>query len=40
MHLRQYWIDRRVYEYFAVNIAPLLGWRNPTLIYQMGGVGS
>jgi hypothetical protein len=40
MHLKKRWIDRRVYEYFAVNIGPLLGWHDPILIYQMGGVGS
>jgi hypothetical protein len=40
MHLKKRWIDRRVYEYFAVNVAPYLGWRNPILIYQMGKVGS
>ena len=40
MHLKKRWIDRRVYEYFAVNIAPWLGWRNPILVYQMGKVGS
>lgn len=39
-HLKRRWIDRRVYEYFAVNIAPWLGWRNPILVYQMGKVGS
>ncbi len=40
MHLNKRWIDRRVYEYFAVNIAPLLNWRDPILVYQMGKVGS
>jgi hypothetical protein len=40
MHLRKRWIDRRVYEYFAVNLGSLLGWKNPILVYQMGGVGS
>jgi hypothetical protein len=40
MHLKRRWIDRRVYEYFSVNIAPLLRWRDPILIYQMGKVGS
>lgn len=40
MHLRRFWINRSVYEYFAVNVGPLVGWRNPILIYQMGGVGS
>ena len=39
-HLKRRWIDRRVYEYFAVNIAPWLGWRDPILVYQMGKVGS
>lgn len=40
MHLKRRWIDRRVYEYFAVNVAPLLNWRDPILVYQMGKVGS
>lgn len=40
MHLKWWWLDRRVYEYFAVNIGPLLGWRDPILIYQMGKAGS
>ncbi|MBM3779475.1 MAG: hypothetical protein FJW23_14770 [Acidimicrobiia bacterium] len=40
MHLNSRWIGRRVYEYFAVNVAPLLGWRDPILVYQMGKVGS
>jgi hypothetical protein len=40
MHLSWWWIDRRVYEYFATNIGPLLGWRDPILVYQMGKVGS
>jgi len=40
MHLKKRWIDRRVYEYFAVNVAPLLGWHDPILVYQMGKVGS
>ena len=40
MHLKKRWIDRRVYEYFAVNVAPYLGWRDPILVYQMGKVGS
>ena len=40
MHLKRRWIDRRVYEYFSVNVAPLLKWRDPILIYQMGKVGS
>lgn len=39
-HLRWWWGDRRVYEYFAVNVGPWLGWRDPILIYQMGKVGS
>ena len=39
-HLKRRWVDRRVYEYFAVNIAPWLGWRDPILVYQMGKVGS
>ena len=39
-HLKWWWLDRRVYEYFAVNIGPLLGWRDPILIYQMGKAGS
>ena len=40
MHLNWWWLDRRVYEYFATNIGPLLGWRDPILVYQMGKVGS
>lgn len=40
MHLSKRWLDRRVYEYFAVTIAPWFRWRNPVLIYQMGKVGS
>ncbi|MCA9149005.1 MAG: hypothetical protein KDA92_06900 [Planctomycetales bacterium] len=40
MHLKKRWLDRRVYEYFAVNVAPYLGWRDPILVYQMGKVGS
>lgn len=40
MHLKRRWINRRVYEYFAANVAPLLGWRDPILVYQMGAVGS
>lgn len=40
MHLKRRWISRQVYEYFSVNVGPLLGWRDPILIYQMGGVGS
>ncbi len=40
MHLNKRWIDRRVYEYFSVTIAPLFNWTNPVLIYQMGKVGS
>lgn len=40
MHLNKKWIDRRVYEYFAVTIAPWFNWRDPILIYQMGKVGS
>ncbi len=40
MHLRKRWINRETYEYFAVNLGPLLGWRDPILVYQMGGVGS
>ncbi len=40
MHLNRRWIDRRVYEYFAVTIAPWLNWGDPILIYQMGKVGS
>ena len=40
MHLKKRWINRQVYEYFAVNIAPMLGWRDPILVYQMGKVGS
>lgn len=40
MHLKKRWFDRRVYEYFAVHIAPWLNWGDPILIYQMGKVGS
>ena len=40
MHLKKRWFDRRVYEYFAVHIAPWLNWEDPILIYQMGKVGS
>ena len=40
MHLKNRWIDRRVYEYFAVTAAPWFNWDNPVLIYQMGKVGS
>jgi Putative capsular polysaccharide synthesis protein len=40
MYLNKKWINRQVYEYFSVNIAPLLGWRDPILVYQMGKVGS
>ena len=40
MHLKKRWFDRRVYEYFAVHIAPWLNWGDAILIYQMGKVGS
>lgn len=40
MHLNKKWIDRRVYEYFAVTVAPWFNWSDPVLIYQMGKVGS
>jgi hypothetical protein len=40
LHLKNRWLDRRVYEYFAVHIAPWLNWGDPILIYQMGKVGS
>ncbi|MEZ5540430.1 MAG: putative capsular polysaccharide synthesis family protein [Pseudomonadota bacterium] len=40
MHLNRRWLDRRVYEYFAVTVAPWFNWRHPVLIYQMGKVGS
>jgi hypothetical protein len=40
LHLKKRWFDRRIYEYFAVNIAPWLNWGDPILIYQMGKVGS
>jgi hypothetical protein len=40
VHLKKRWFDRRVYEYFAVHIAPWLSWGDPILIYQMGKVGS
>jgi len=39
-HLKKRWVNRQTYEYFAVNIAPYLGWRDPVLIYQMGKVAS
>lgn len=39
-HLKKRWINRQVYEYFSVNLAPLLMWRDPILVYQMGKVGS
>ena len=38
MHLKRRWINRQVYEYFAVNLGPVLGWRDPILVYQMGRV--
>lgn len=40
MHLKKSWINRRVYEYFAVSIARWINWGDPILIYQMGKVGS
>lgn len=40
MHLNRKWINRRVYEYFAVTLAPWFNWKKPVLIYQMGKVGS
>jgi len=40
VHLKKRWFDRRVYEYFAVHIAPWLNWGDPILVYQMGKVGS
>lgn len=40
MHLNKRWIDRRIYEYFAVTVAPWFNWSDPVLIYQMGKVGS
>lgn len=40
MHLKKRWINRRVYEYFAVTVAPWFNWSDPVLIYQMGKVGS
>ncbi len=40
MHLNKKWINRRVYEYFAVTIAPWINRGDPILIYQMGKVGS
>ncbi len=41
MHLKTKWIDRRIYEYFATNMAPILGlYERPVLVYQMGKVGS
>jgi hypothetical protein len=39
-HLKRRWLHREVYEYFAVNVAPWLGWRDPILVYQMGKVAS
>ena len=39
-HLKKRWINRQTYEYFAVNIAPYLGWCDPILVYQMGKVAS
>ena len=40
MHLKKRWLNRRVYEYFAVTVASWLKWGDPILIYQMGKVGS
>ncbi|MDH3380722.1 MAG: putative capsular polysaccharide synthesis family protein [Gammaproteobacteria bacterium] len=40
MQLRKRGLIREAYEYFAVNIGPFIGWREPILIYQMGKVGS
>ena len=40
MHLKKKWINRRVYEYFMVTIAPWFNRDVPVLIYQMGKVGS
>ena len=40
MHLKKRWINRRVYEYYAVTLAPWFSRADPILIYQMGKVGS
>jgi hypothetical protein len=40
MHLKRRWINRQVYEYFSVNVLPLLKRHEPILVYQMGKVGS
>lgn len=40
MHLPWYWINRRVYEYYAANIGTRLRRHIPILVYQMGKVGS
>jgi len=40
MHLPRYWIDRRLYEYVAVNLGLRLSSVPPILVYQMGKVGS
>jgi len=40
VHLKKRWLNRRVYEYFAVTVASWLKWGDPILIYQMGKVGS
>ena len=40
MHLPKRWIDRRLYEYMAVNVGAHWPWATPILVYQMGRVGS
>ena len=40
MHLKKRWINRRVYEYYAVTLAYWFTRADPILIYQMGKVGS
>lgn len=40
MHLPRYWIDRRLYEYLAVNLGLRVSGATPILVYQMGKVGS
>jgi hypothetical protein len=40
VHLKKRWINRRVYEYYAVTLAYWFTRADPILIYQMGKVGS
>jgi hypothetical protein len=40
MHLPRRWIDRRVYEYLAVNVGIWFYRAPPILVYQMGRVAS